>query len=72
MDDIIVNEIRVTDDEKRWVKMLCEGKSYKQIADELSIRRNAVAYRLTALRERYNCLTSNQLVYLFTKNKLID
>jgi len=72
MADIIINEIRVTDEERHWVRMLCEGKTYKQIADEMSLKRNAVAYRLTALRERYNCVTSNQLVYLFTKNKIVD
>lgn len=61
-----------TEEEVKWVAMLAEGKSYKEIAQHYGMPKNTVAYKLTSLRDRFNCENSTQLACLFLRNKLID
>lgn len=61
-----------SDEEKNWVKMLADGKSYKEISREFGLNKNTFAYKITSLRERFNCENSNQLIAFFFRNKLIE
>lgn len=61
-----------SEEEIKWVAMLSEGKSYKEISVEYKMPKNTVAYKLTSLRDRFNCENSTQLACLFLRNKLID
>jgi len=61
-----------SEEEKKWVKMLADGKSYKEIAIANEMNKNTFAYKITSLRERFNCENSNELVAFFLRNKLIE
>jgi DNA-binding CsgD family transcriptional regulator len=63
--------IRVTDEEKRWLAMLAEGKSTKEVADAFKIKPGTFAYKLNNLRIKTECENMASLMVYASKNGLI-
>jgi DNA-binding CsgD family transcriptional regulator len=72
MNELLVNQNMPSDEEKEYVRLLAEGKSYKDISRQFEINTNTFAYRMTSLRERYNCENSGALIAFFLRHKLIE
>lgn len=61
-----------TDEEKKWVKMLSEGKLVTEVAKELKVNTDTFSYHLANLRKKFGCKNSKELIALFLRNKLIE
>lgn len=65
-------EIIITDEEKRWVKMLAAGRSTKEVSEEIGLRPGTFAYKLNMLRAKLQCENMASLIAYFYKNDLIE
>lgn len=61
-----------SDEEKSWVKSLSTGRSNEAAAEEFGLNKNNFAYKISKLRERYNCKNTAELISYFFRNGLID
>lgn len=64
--------VTVTEDEKNWVKRLSKGESARQVAKGIKMNYNTFAYRLTSLRDKFQCKNTGELIAFFIRQKLID
>lgn len=65
-------EIReVSQDEKRWLTLLSEGKSISEVAKEVKLAKGTFAYKLNMLKERLGCKNMASLMYFVAKNEVI-
>jgi len=60
----------LTEKSKQTLQLLCEGKTHKEIAHELSTTRKAIARSLDELRSKYGCVSTYQLIAMFKDGKL--
>lgn len=64
--------IDVTQEEKKWVKMLADGMTAQEISGELDINQNTFSGNINLMRIRLGCKNTTNLVALFLRNKLIE
>lgn len=64
--------VKVSDDEKRWLVLLAEGKSTEDVANEIGMRPGTFAYRLNLLRAKLGCDNMASLIAFAVRNKLIE
>lgn len=67
----VTREVSPTEKEREWVKRLADGATYKELSIENDLSKNALAYKLTALREKFGCKNSGELIAVFLRNGLI-
>jgi len=73
MSENLVNvQVEISDQEKEWVKMLCEGEKLTKIATSVGINKNTLAYKLGNLRDRLGCKNTVELAAYFFRNNLIS
>jgi DNA-binding CsgD family transcriptional regulator len=65
-------EIKVTDDEKKWLSMLATGKSTDDVAKEIEMKPGTFAYKLNLLRAKLGCENMAALIAYSIRNKLIE
>jgi len=65
-------EIKISDEEKGWVKLLAEGKQTTEVAKIANLPPGTFAYKLNLLRERVQCENMASLIAYFFRNNLID
>lgn len=61
-----------TEDDISLVELLADGKTGEDIAKELKLNKNTLAFNLSVLRSKYDCSNTMALVVFFLRNKLID
>lgn len=67
-----VKKPKVSDQEKKWVRMLADGKTTSEVAGSVGLPAGTFAYKLNLLRARLGCDNMASLVAFFYKNKLIE
>jgi len=73
MSENLVNvQAKISEEEKQWVKLLCEGEKLSIIAASLNVSKNTLAYKLGNLRDRLGCKNTVHLAAYFFRNNLID
>jgi DNA-binding CsgD family transcriptional regulator len=68
--DLVYN-LRISNKELEVIKLLAQGKTYKEIADDLSISKSAVEKRVAPLFKRFNVKNNAHLVGFAYENLLL-
>lgn len=71
-DEVKILETKITTQDVDAVRMLSNGKTVSQIAEDLGLNRRTLEARLDRLRKSLSCDTGAQLACFFLRNKLID
>lgn len=58
-------------EEKKWVKLLADGKTVDEIAAELNVNPRTLERKVSDLRKICKCVNLPHLVGFFFKNELI-
>lgn len=64
-------EIKVSEEQKKWVKLLSEGKKNGEVAKIVNVNPSTFAYRMSILRARFNCTNTASLIAIFSKQGYI-
>ncbi len=65
------NDIQLTGQEKRILKLVVEGKRYKEIADALGLTEQTIKWYGMRLRYKFHASTSSELVHKVTEMGLL-
>ena len=54
--------VPISDQELKWIRMLCEGKTLSEIAALTKMNKNTLAYKIVNVRERLGCKNTVHMV----------
>ena len=69
--DTAQNDITLTDQEKRILSLVTEGKRYKDIAAALDLSEQTIKWYGMRLRAKFNASTSSELIHKVTEKGLL-
>ena len=71
MEDLVNNEITLSDKEEKILKMLAEGKKSAEMAEEMSLSLPAIKWYRQRLKAKFNAATTGELIMKAIEKKML-
>ena len=71
MEDLVNNEITLSDKEEKILKMLAEGKKSTEIAEEMNLSLPSIKWYRQRLKAKFDAATTGELIMKAIEKKML-